>query len=189
MLYLPRPPAGSCSTTATPWVCPTPRRCRRRTRWAWTTSPSTRARMRVGAMRSGSAPRRCRNSVSASRPPACAKFRARCARPAAWRSTSGASTTSRRNSKAGSSSCTSMPRGSRWRRASRCSRPTVPSWCRRSANTRWRQRGWRRSRMHRPRRRPRCASWPTRLWHGCATGTSRQSRSSGWRPAAKPGAR
>ena len=31
-------------TTATPWARPTRRRCRRRTRWGWTTSPSTRAR-------------------------------------------------------------------------------------------------------------------------------------------------
>ena len=39
----PRPSARSC-TTAIRWDCPTPRRCRRRIRWAWTTSPSTMAR-------------------------------------------------------------------------------------------------------------------------------------------------
>ena len=32
------------STTAIRWACPTPRRCRRRIRWAWTTSRSTKAR-------------------------------------------------------------------------------------------------------------------------------------------------
>ncbi len=39
---------GVSCTTATPWDCQTPRRCRRRTRWGWTTSPSTRARTRAG---------------------------------------------------------------------------------------------------------------------------------------------
>ena len=34
-----RPSRGYC-TTAIPWACPTPRRCRRRTPWAWTTSRS-----------------------------------------------------------------------------------------------------------------------------------------------------
>ena len=36
---------GASSTTATRWACPTPRRCRRRIRWGWTTSPSTKERM------------------------------------------------------------------------------------------------------------------------------------------------
>ena len=35
--------ARGSSTTAIPWAFPTPRRCRRKTGWGWTTSPSTRA--------------------------------------------------------------------------------------------------------------------------------------------------
>ena len=37
------------STTAIRWDCPTPRRCRRRTRWGWTTSPSMTATSRATA--------------------------------------------------------------------------------------------------------------------------------------------
>ena len=42
----PIPPAGETrfSTTAIPWGCPTPRRCRRRTPWGWTTSRSMKGR-------------------------------------------------------------------------------------------------------------------------------------------------
>ena len=69
-----RRPAGRSSTTATPWAFPTSRRCRRRTRWGWTTSPSTRA-TRTTAIRSRSRPAGC--SAAASRPSWSARNRSR----------------------------------------------------------------------------------------------------------------
>ena len=52
-----RRPSARSNTTATPWGCRTPRRCRRRIRWGWTTSPSTKARTTTMA-RSSSRPAR-----------------------------------------------------------------------------------------------------------------------------------
>ena len=96
------------------------------------------------------------------------RWHARCGRPAASRSTSGASSPWRRSSKAGSSACMSMSPARRWRAASRCSRSTARNWCRRSANTRWRPRG---RGLAPPIRRPPCGNWPRPAWRGCATGT------------------
>ena len=51
-------PSARFSITATRWACPTPRRCRRKTRWAWITSPSSPTRPTIPA-RSRSVSTRC----------------------------------------------------------------------------------------------------------------------------------
>src|SRR5215204_3265373 len=50
---------GRSSTTAIPWACPTPRRCRRRIQWGWTTSLFTRV-IRMTEPRYDVAPHRLR---------------------------------------------------------------------------------------------------------------------------------
>ena len=70
-----RAASARSSTTAIPWACPTPRRCRRRIPWAWTTSRSmpTRAAAPFRA-RSRSAPSASRCSACAPRPHPCARM-------------------------------------------------------------------------------------------------------------------
>ena len=67
----PRSPQATArfSTTAIRWACPTPRRCRRRIRWGWTTSPSMTATSRATARPSRSASIACSAAACApSRP-------------------------------------------------------------------------------------------------------------------------
>ena len=115
-LATPRSRKRNFSTTAIRWACLTPRRSRKKTRWAWTTSPCLQAAMRTSRLRpdrSGSAPRRSRSSAFAPRPPAPARWTGRCVPQAGSSPTSAGSMPSRRSSRVMSSACWSTSRASR----------------------------------------------------------------------------
>jgi len=96
------------SITATRWGFPTPRRCQRKTRWGWIISPSMKARRPTKPARSRSGSPRCKSSACRSLRSNDVHSAARSALSAPCKPTSGASSSSTPNSRAGSKSFTSM---------------------------------------------------------------------------------